>query len=380
MGYLILTFKQRPTAAARYAGALVALLFGLTIWIWTSVVLHLAANSSLAAAPAWPAALSAPLTVSFALFVAAIPCVWLGAVVHEAGHAIGATLAGERVVLIAVGPFVWRMRGYRPRFVIARRRGHFGFTMALPTSAARVREATLQTILSGPGASALWFIALSLAAYVLWRHASPSDNSLTVGVALLATASSVGLTQVFTNLDLLSGRDTYSDGHLLLEVLSRTPNAEFGMMHGLILGQSFSGVRPRDIDPAIIDATMRLAQTPDQQASAKWHAFYRALDRDDVDAARSHIAQAVALVGPAQIGIQPNILMDGAYFEARYQGNAEAARALAAKVDAKRVLPAIRLRADAAIRYAEGDFAGAQRSAGQTLAELRKLPRTGDVQ
>lgn len=313
------------------------------------------------------------LTLGLALFVS----IWIVALLHELGHVWGGTLSGEELMRVHVWPLALTRKGdgFTLGFVNIFR--PFGSTISLPVSGDNLRRATFLKILAGPLASFALFVVLGLGSYGLWLRTDPANGTAVAWKLLLGGAALVALVEFVANLVPHKTDQYANDGYQLLGLMRNDPPLIAGLHIALLWGRLIQRERPRDHEPAIVIGAVERAADPMQKAVANWLAFYWALDRGDIEGAAGYLQRSMELDESKIVAAIPDLLLDAAYFEARYRSNPALARSLVAKTDGRKTQPAMRLRADTAILFAEGDLRGALDKANEGMKLIKSLPQTG---
>lgn len=135
--------------------------------------------------------------------------------------------------------------------------------------------------------------------------------------------------------------------------------------------------RPRDWDASLIERANLLVDG-EPQGRCYWWAYNFALDRGDVDAARSYIRR---LTPDTSVETECEVdLFEAAYFAARYDNDSVAARVYLEKARGLcRVEDQTWLRAEAAVLLAEGKDQEAEARANEGLAAARDATHSGTL-
>ncbi|BCS34883.1 hypothetical protein TBR22_A41090 [Luteitalea sp. TBR-22] len=291
--------------------------------------------------------------------------VWLVILVHEAGHVLGGRLVGWRFLILLAGPLRVVRGGAGLEWSFNRAWATWGgLAAALPREGADFRREMLVVVLGGPVAS----LALGVVGLQLARG----------GGALMPTGLVLGVTSlliaVATLIPIATG-GFQSDGAQALDLLrgGETPARRARLVALLMRGMA--GMRPRDTDPAEIEAA--LAETTlERDRVALWLQSMRvSLDRGEVDAAMRAAHQAGARVDAFPDGMRQMITLDLAWCWARYARDAAAAGAWLARSSGGFVDAYQRPLASAGLAWLEGRHDEARAS---SAAARRALARAMD--
>lgn len=170
--------------------------------------------------------------------------------IHEMGHALTGKALGMRLRAFGIGPFQWRVREGRWRFELrpADLFAMGGSTGVVPTDPRQSRRREIWMILGGPLASLLGG-AVGLAALLTApRHAwSGSWEGLAVFVTFSVLTGTVNL------LPFQTGKQHYSDGAQIYQLLSRGPWGDYHHAMGIVGAGAVTPLRPRDFDIAAME-------------------------------------------------------------------------------------------------------------------------------
>ena len=235
---------------------------------------------------------------------------WFVTLWHELGHALAARLVNWRLLTIAAGPLALRQtpKGLRlARNPLSRAWG--GFVYAIPRDDRQLRRRRFVMVAGGPVASLL--LAL-LAAVGL----SASDGvgvwpAVTSQVALMSLA--IG---VLTLVPYRSGGLT-SDGGQMWQLLRGGPGVEQRLATQLLLTALVGGVRPRDLDEALVARALAATDPPDA-TTAHYLAYWHEMDRGNIAAAAAHLDYALTHRATTTPVAQAAFAAEAAYLTARH--------------------------------------------------------------
>jgi hypothetical protein len=166
-----------------------------------------------------------------------------------------------------------------------------------------------------------------------------------------------------------------SDASLLLDLLWNRPLKDIRWLLTILLGALLDGIRPRDWNATYVDAMLAARTGTPKDMEANRYGYYYARDTGQIDLAGQLIDLAVGQREANPVALHPAILLEAAYFEGRYRHNAAVAREWLQQAQGGQVEQQTRLRAEAAVLWAEGRFADAATKAKEGLAVL---PQSAD--
>ena len=214
-----------------------------------------------------------------------LPALYLGVVVHELGHAIAGLLAGLDVGGICIGGFMMVRSGDRWvfRFSLRWLLNMGGFVVPLPESGEFPRSRFAIFVAAGPAAS----ILLAAVCRVL---TSLEGDRTGDWIATLWWAS---VLLIVVSVTPFSFQGMRSDGMVLWR-LFRRPESMRTMMNFLALRTAdVNGARPRDWDPALVDAALKTRDDEPYYPMAQIYAWYRCVDQGDEAAGLPHVENAL---------------------------------------------------------------------------------------
>lgn len=306
--------------------------------------------------------MAAALVIAFPLLVG----------VHELGHLLGGIAVGFRPLLFMVGPLRIERIGDRVKTRFSFKGAMFGGLAAcVPMDTRDLRRRTLWLIAGGPLAS-LVAGALFLAARPLVD--APFANALLLAFGLVSLL--IGVIALVPT----KASGFYTDGARIIRLIRGGADVEREVAVIAIMAASMSGQRPRDWSPELLAAAS--AGEPDTLfgAAARQYAYQYELDRGRVNAARVHLEAALSAVEILPKQARPGLMLLGAYFAARVDGDAERARAFLAQADGGLLMAGhTRPLVEAAIARAEGDRALAAERLDAAEAALRAATDAGSA-
>jgi hypothetical protein len=311
-----------------------------------------------------------------AVFIALLPLLYLLCIaIHEGGHVLGGVLAGFRTLLFIVGPLrVERtpdgMRAGLNRNVLL----GGGLAGMSPVGLHDLRRRTTIMVAGGPLISIMagaQILAIFQATSGFLLHPEASFAARLLGTDLLLTGLMSMLIGLITLVPAHSG-GFYSDGARMLRLMRTDDDTEREVALLALTGLSLGGTRPRDWDRALVDRGAAIRDGGPFEVNGRQFAYAHALDRGDVEAARTHLEAAMQRLHQLPAAARGSLLLTAATFVALYDGDAARARGLLDAAGSAQGLlssPHRRPLAEAAVHLADGDVEGARAAA----AEARRL-------
>jgi len=280
-------------------------------------------------------------------------------VVHELGHLVAGLAVGFQFSLFAIGPLlIERTPMGRIRLGWNRVPSFFGGvagTRPVRTDSLRPRFAVV--VAGGPCANVLLAIAAAIA--LSWFPVPHGLLRVGLGwVRLLSAAIFLG-----TAIPLPNG-PFVTDGLRFLRIVRRGPSSDRELSILALGAAEFGGLRPKDWDASLIERGLAIRDGSIYECQLHLYAYMHALDSGLLDAAKASLEHALSLQVPPFL--RGPCSVEAAYFEAAHGGDPKRARELlgSARPRTFGVLESDRLRAQAAIAFAEGDT----RTASDTLS------------
>jgi len=308
---------------------------------------------------------SLPLAVTLLLLLLAL---WLATLAHESGHALAARLVGWQLLAVAAGPLTLRHTLNGPRLERNALKHAAGFVYAIPRDDVQLRRRRFIMVAGGPTASLL--VAL-LAVYLV----RISGDGLLGTLAFQLGAMSF-IISVMTLVPYRYG-GLASDGAQMLKLLRGGPGVEQQLATQLLLAALVGGVRPRDLDEALMTRALATGN-PTDTPTAHYLAYWRDMDRGNIAGAAAHLDQALAHRATAP-SFQPALAAEAAYLTARYDSGPDAAATAEAWLQLAKppgMIDSNYRRAEATVRLAQGRATDARAAADDAL---RLLDRASDI-
>jgi hypothetical protein len=167
-------------------------------------------------------------------------------------------------------------------------------------------------------------------------------------------------------------RDFLTDGAQLLRIVRHDPKFTRDTAISMLLAHARNGIPASAWDSKVIALATSIEDHSGSSVLAFWLAYYAAIDRNEIDLAGQHIKQAFADIDNLTELERPNLYLEMAYFLAIHEGNVTEAKTALEHGHGQTVLLLVRLRAEAAVAFAEQDFDQAIAKAEEMLEDFKK--------
>jgi hypothetical protein len=294
---------------------------------------------------------------------------------HESGHLVAGLAVGFRPWLVIIGPLKIVREGAALRARLNRSLVP-GLVRALPADARNLRRRLAVYVSGGPLAN-LFLGVLCLVLALLADHTSTATTTRSrMGIWL----GMIGLCSLVLFLGTIirflaaalpfRSRGLRSDGAQLLDLLRGRPRAERRLVAVTLVTAWQNGVRPRAWEAGFVERLLVLREGTEDDVGANVCGYYYALDSGQTERAGRLLDLAVSQLRGYQADFRPALLLEAAFFEARHRRNVVAARARLEQAQSGPAERYTRLRAEAAILWAEGRYAEAAAKAEEGLATI----------
>jgi hypothetical protein len=323
--------------------------------------------------PALPVLLTIGLLVVLALIA-----------VHESGHLLAGMAVGFRPWLVIIGPLKIVREDATLRVRLNRSLVP-GMVRSFPTHAHDLRQRLAVYVSGGPLANLLLGVLCLGLAVVANRIPTDittrSQISSWLGiVGLCSLVLFLGTIIRFLSAALpLRSRGPRSDGAQLFDLLQGRPRAERRLLTITLIAAWQDGVRPRAWEVGLVERLLALREGNVDDVGANTCGYYYALDCGQIERAGLLLDLAKSQLEGYQVESLPALLLEVAFFEARYRHNVAAARAWLEQAQGGHAESFTRLRAEAAILWAEGFYAKAAAKAEAGLAAIPQLAARGSA-
>ena len=162
-----------------------------------------------------------------------------------------------------------------------------------------------------------------------------------------------------------------SDGYRFWRALKRDPSLtrEFAISKLFYFGQS--DVKPRNWDSDLLIDANAIKDETSHFVYARWFRYLNLIDCGAIESAGMAIDEAIRLIEKVPETERPNLWLEHAYFLALHRGQPEPARRSFDEAAKYTVRPMLRLRAEAAIAFAERDCPRAVEKASAALEDFK---------
>lgn len=297
------------------------------------------------------------------LFGLAIAGMFLVILVHELGHLLGGRLVGFRFALLIVGPVEVRRTASGVRWGINSSPALWGgLAASLPLDTSDLRRRTMALVAGGPIAS----LVFSALAGILWK-------GLGGGVLASAAAITAAASLAIGVITLIPARASgfFTDGARLVQ-LSRDDAAADSQVRLLTLtAMSMAGTRPQDWPRDILEGDVDAHADGLFRLALNGLRYYAAVDRNELDVAREHLAAVVSDLAETPPTLQPSWATEAVWFEGVVRRDAPAAAEWAELARRPGIVDAAAApRIDAALAWSRGDAEAARKAAVEALKVL----------
>lgn len=296
-------------------------------------------------------------------------------IIHELGHLLAAFLVGFQVSEFRAWPIsvVRGGSGFHLRFGL-RRWSPLGFVAAAPRNWRRLRVRWGLFVASGPLANlAVGAVLIVPGGMLLAATPKPGDDGLLKSIhtttfqAGSATMLMAAINLAFCFANLVStpiGGHRY-DGVHLLDCVLNYPGIRRTIAVMRLAADLRSGQRPREWNPATVEDMLSYSDGSAVDINARLFGYYHALDCGQTDRAATLLRQALADWQRYPVPNQAWLVLEGSYLAGFFDRDFEACRLWLLRAGEGAAEKQTRLRAEAALAFAEGRYGDAVR-----LAEL----------
>ena len=279
---------------------------------------------------------------------------------------------GFQLLSFGYGPFAIRKVRGRSKFSWNYRETMLtGTTVFAPKHLENLRWRCVLLNASAP----LFVLVIGLIFLGLTRLSVPVRSSIDTlffaAMAFTGIVAAVGLMLPFA-------RDRLNDyGRLIWDAFQGKPTSEVLLLINAIKCQGKQGVRPRDWPHVWLNRAATLTEKTDfpERFLVCFACFYHAIDRRDIQSASRFLDEAVAKANRKSRMYYSRIMLECAFFEARFKQNASAARRAFESIQDLSTVPRhVWLRASAALAAAEGRFEECHLQAQEALEIIQSLP------
>jgi hypothetical protein len=303
---------------------------------------------------------------------------------HESGHLLAGLAVGFRPRLVIIGP----LKIVREGGALCARLNRSlvpGLVRALPADARDLRRRLAVYVSGGPLANLVLGVLCLVLALLAHRTSTASTTRSRIGIWL----GMIGLCNLVLFLGTIirflaavlpfRSRGLRSDGAQLLDLLQGRPRAERRLVAVTLVTAWQDGVRPRAWETGLVERLLVLREGSDDDVGANVCGYYYALDAGQTERAGRLLDLAVSQLRGYQADFRPALLLEAAFFLARHRRDVVAARARLEQARGGHAERYTRLRAEAAILWAEGRYAEAAAKAEAGLAAIPRAAAHGNA-
>ena len=292
--------------------------------------------------------------------------------VHHLARILVAKAFGLKLLTFACGPFAIRRIRDQMRFFWNNRETMIsGTTVFGPTNLDGLGWRCVWLVATGPLATIIVGLLFLIAVLVIDPMRASIDTLFFSAISLLGITVGMGL------LLPLSIRRSASYGLLLWDALLGRPTCEVLFLVAALINEAQQGIRPRDWSSKMLDLALQLTEKMEiaERATLCLLAYYRAIDLDQIDQAERYLEEAFAKANLKIGPVYTWIMLEKAFFEARFKRDESSARAAFEQIrDWSKVPHHAWLRVSAALALLQGKPDECRRQAREALDILRSLP------
>jgi hypothetical protein len=290
--------------------------------------------------------------------------------VHELGH-LGFALSQQfDFRALAVNRVILTVQKNGLQLGRARRPFAGGFLLSVPRSAESLNKRVFMMILGGPVGS----LILAVMGMLPWLLRPWFGISLTAWC--MGLLSVISLHMAILNAIPMKVGYLSTDGRRMVDLIQNNRAGQRFAAAYAYNASSRQGMRPRDIDPSVLDRLLAIPDKSSEHISALLIAYQVELDRGCIPQAANYLDEALSMHLYVPEMFRAGLLLEGAYFEAMIRDRADMARQWLNQIQETIMTSQIALRrAEAAVCLVEGDAVTALAKAqeGLTLAHDERL-------
>lgn len=304
--------------------------------------------------------------------------------IHEIGHLIGGAISGFRFYMFVLGPLLIVREQDQKVYIRLNKLTHLagGAALSLPRNGVATPSALFNMIAGGPLTSVIFGVVLLGFYYLFPKSYLPQLNAgwafilpliwLIMGVGSIL----IGITTLIpSRMGIMQ-----SDGFRLLNLMRKNRTAEYDVAMVGLLGAVQQGARPAQWP--ITDLETLMAQEDEttlmtEGILAHFYAYYVYLDTDKITQAGNALKKILNSPNLHKL-LRPNICLEYAYYVAVYEKDAVTARKWYNLTHGQRVEPRTKMRAEAAVLFAENKPSECQAILEKLKLQLAKpnVPKT----
>ena len=293
---------------------------------------------------------------------------WIAVALHEIGHAIAGALSGFKARVFTVGSLTWEWTGTRWRFELVPKMLMGGSYHGTPQD---MRNLAPRFALMAAGGIIVNLCIAGLAVASL-KTLSLNSSTTTFWIVFLTCLFFVNTYLACFNLiPARTSGNVKNDGLELWRIARGDLGVPRDMASLMLLSRARSGIKPRDWELRLIETANALEDDSGEFATARFIRFAYLMDRGETQAAGVALDEAMTRTRHVNEVNRPNIWLEHANFLALHRNQPEAARCSFDEAAKYPVRPMFRLRAEAAIAFAERDYPRAVEKANAALEDFK---------
>jgi hypothetical protein len=279
--------------------------------------------------------------------------IYLGVVVHEAGHFAAGRLAGLKLFLLRIGPLQINVP-FRLSWHWREKTGLNGLISMLPREGEVPLRKILIMVIGGPAAN-----LLSAAAVLCFENFS--DNASVYASIFVLSALLLGL----GNLLPFQARGMISDGKRIWILLSKKERAERWLALFQLTGAFVRGTNIEDLPQSLLKKAIAFKDDSPDTVAAHVLAYGAAFNKNETGEAARLLEICLAYSKFGSPMMREALISEAAGFQGRRNKDAALAQQWLADLPRVTRLPGQRLWAEAAVLQAQGDVDGALSKLGE---------------
>jgi hypothetical protein len=296
--------------------------------------------------------------------------IFLGILVHEAGHLLAGWIVGFHFSSIQVGWLSLSFEYGKLTFHFRREMSASGYASIQIDRVYRLRRRLMFFIAGGPTASILCVVVAVVTVNVFGLHKS----WLAVPIACFAFVSLLfGLLSLFPK----AGQGRWSDGARLEMLIASRDKTRRWLCLAALANEHRRGKSPKLWNANWTKAAASVRDNSADEMAACWLAYICASARKRADVGGSYLERCLELVGLAGETLRDTLMLEAAVFQAWERDNADKSATWLNRVKAPGRLPKLmQLRSAIAASCAQRDYESAHTNWLEGLALIEKLPAT----
>ena len=310
---------------------------------------------------------SSPLLVLGLGLIGLFGYLYLMIFVHELGHLVLALAYGFDLRAFAVGRWILVRHSKKWNFCRSQKRFAGGFVLPVPKSLNTFDKRSLMMMLSG--GSIFTFLLFAVGVLPVLLMPTVVSNSLVLW--LIAVLAIISLHSFLLNILPITIGHLRTDGRRFLDLIKDdVPGQSFFALYGIDASLR-QGIRPRDIEPVLIDKVLSAPEQSMVRADGLYTAYTAAMDRGQLEQASTYIDQVLENQRYMPELFRGKSFLEGAYFEAVVRKRTDVARQWFEKIqDTTFIFPAALFRVEAALLFSEGNSQAALTKAEQGMVSV----------